>query len=114
MHEVWDALAALAMRHESLRTNYVIDDDGTPSQFLGAQDAKEVLARVDRGVADVAELPALLETKFQEELDIYHGIPWRAWVITRDGVPQHVLLIVHHMAADGAASLIMQDDFHAL
>lgn len=114
VQDVWDALAALAMRHESLRTNYAIAEDGSPVQFLGAHAAEEVLARVERGVADAAELPDLLATKYQEELDIYHGIPWRAWVITEDGVPKHVLYIVHHMAADGAASLIMQDDFHAL
>jgi hypothetical protein len=114
VQQVWDALAALAMRHESLRTDYAIGEDGSPLQFIGAHDAAEILERVERGVADVAELPALLATKYQQELDIYHGIPWRAWVITEDGGPKHVLYIVHHMAADGAASLIMQDDFHAL
>jgi hypothetical protein len=114
VEDAWRALGALAMRHESLRTNYVIDESGAPLQFLGAHDAKEVLERVERGVADVAELPELLASKYQEVLDIYHGIPWRAWVITENGVPKQVLYIVHHMAADGAASLIMQDDFHAL
>ncbi|NUP47969.1 MAG: hypothetical protein HOW97_11745 [Catenulispora sp.] len=110
---VWAALAALAMRHESLRTNYAVKD-GAALQFIGAHDAKEVLARVDRGVADIAELPQLLATKYQEPLDIYDGIPWRAWVITENDVPVKVLYVVHHIAADGAASLIMQDDFHAL
>ncbi|MFL6111343.1 MAG: condensation domain-containing protein [Catenulispora sp.] len=112
--DVWQALAALAMRHESLRTNYAIDDSGAPLQFLGAHDTEEILKRVDRGVADVSELSEFVATKYQEPLDIYHGIPWRAWVLTEDGVPKQVLYIVHHMAADGAASLIMQDDFHAL
>ena len=114
VEDVWQALGALAERHESLRTNYLFDADGSARQFIGARDAAEVLARVDRGVADVEELPALLASKYQEVLDIYHGIPWRAWVITADGVPTKVLYIVHHIAADGAATLIMQDDFHAL
>ncbi|GAA1984609.1 condensation domain-containing protein [Catenulispora subtropica] len=114
VEDVWRALGDLAMRHESLRTNYAIDDSGAPLQFIGAHDAKEVLERVERGVADIAELPELLATKYQEELDIHHGIPWRAWIITEDGVPKQVLYVVHHMAADGAASLVMQDDFHAL
>ncbi|WP_194911935.1 condensation domain-containing protein [Catenulispora rubra] len=114
VEDVWQALGALAERHESLRTNYLFEADGSARQFIGAQDAAEVLARVDRGVADVEELPALLASKYQEALDIYHGIPWRAWVITADGVPTKVLLVVHHIAADGAAALIMQDDFHAL
>ena len=114
VQDVWQALGALAERHESLRTNYLFEADGSARQFIGAQDAAEVLARVDRGVADIEELPALLAGKYQEVLDIYHGIPWRAWVITADGVPAKVLYVVHHIAADGAAALIMQDDFHAL
>lgn len=114
VEDVWQAIGALAERHESLRTNYSFEADGSPRQFIGAADAAEALERVDRGVADISELPTLLATKHQEALDIYHGIPWRAWVITEDGVPTKVLYVVHHITADGAASLIMQDDFHAL
>jgi hypothetical protein len=114
VEDVWQALGALAERHESLRTNFLFEADGSPRQFIGAADAAEALERVDRGVADIAELPTLLSTKYQEALDIYHGIPWRAWVITEDGAPTKVLYVVHHMTADGAASLIMQADFHAL
>ena len=114
VEDVWQALAGLAERHESLRTNFLFEADGSPRQFLGAASGAEALERVDRGVADIAELPTLLATKHQEALDIYHGIPWRAWVITEDGVPAKVLYVVHHMTADGAASLIMQADFHAL
>ncbi|MEY9890166.1 hypothetical protein ABIA31_003824 [Catenulispora sp. MAP5-51] len=112
--DVWRALGALAERHESLRTNYVFEADGSPRQFLGARDAAEVLERVEHGVADISELPALLAGKYQEVLDIYHGIPWRAFAITADDRPVKVLLVFHHIAADGAASLILQDDFHAL
>ena len=115
VEDVWQALGALAERHESLRTNYLFEPDGSPRQFLCAQNAAEVLERVDRGVADESELPALLASKYQEVLDIYGGIPWRAWVITgEDGTPTKVLYVAHHIAVDGAASLIMQDDFHAL
>ncbi|MEY9928365.1 hypothetical protein ABH926_003004 [Catenulispora sp. GP43] len=112
--DVWRALGALAERHESLRTNYVFLADGSPRQFLGARDAAEVMERVEHSVADISELPALLAGKYQEVLDIYHGIPWRAFAITEDGRPVKVLLVVHHIAADGAAALILQDDFHAL
>jgi hypothetical protein len=112
--DVWRALGALAERHESLRTNYVFEADGSPRQFLGARDAAEVMERVEHGVADISELPALLAGKYQEVLDIYHGIPWRAFAITTDDRPVKVLLVFHHIAADGAASLILQDDFHAL
>lgn len=114
VQDVWRALGAVAERHESLRTNYVFEADGSPRQFIGAQDASEVLGRVEQAVADISELPALTASKYQEVLDIYHGIPWRAVVITSDGTPTKVLLVLHHMAVDGAGSLIMQDDFHAL
>ena len=114
VEDVWQALGALAERHESLRTNYLIEPDGSPRQFIGAHDAADVMERVDRGVADIADLAELVASKHQKALDIYHGIPWRAWVITTEGVPTKVLFVVSHMTADGAAALIMQDDFHAL
>jgi Condensation domain len=114
VEDVWAALGALAMRHESLRTNYLVDASGDPRQYLVADDLGTVFAMVDRGVADITELAAIKESKYKQEIDIHCGIPWRAWVFTDGGVPRKVLFIVHHIAADGAASLILQDDFHAL
>jgi hypothetical protein len=114
VEDVWTALGALAMRHESLRTNYLVDESGSPRQLLAVDDAATVMARVDHGVADIAELPELQMAKYQQILDIYHGIPWRAWVLTDEGGPRKLLVVVHHMAADGAGALILQDDFHAL
>ena len=34
VEDVWRALGALAERHESLRTNYLFEADGSPRQFL--------------------------------------------------------------------------------
>ena len=105
---------ALAMRHESLRTNYLIDASGAPLQFIATDDQARVMAQVAQGTADIAELPALEESSYRQVIDVHSQMPWRVWVITEDGVPEKLVVLIHHMAADGAAALIMQDDFHAL
>jgi hypothetical protein len=127
--QVWATFGALAMRHESLRTAYLVDSSGEPRQYLVADDPQTVLALADRGVpdrgvadrgvpdrgvADIAELAALKKDMQAQKIDIHRDLPWRAWVLTDGGAPTKVLFIVHHIAADGAASLILENDFHAL
>lgn len=114
LDELWAALAALAVRHESLRTNFVIDEEGRPRQFLVAETAEQVLARAELDTADLADLEKVQPAKTQQAIDIFNGLPWRACALLGDGVPKHLILIVHHITADGAAGLILQDDFHAL
>lgn len=115
VEDVWTALGALAMRHESLRTNYVLGADGLPRQYLVADDAEAVLARLDRDIASIADYAAVEEDKYQQAIDVYAELPWRVCVFTdADGVPKRLLVIAHHITADGAASLILQDDLHAL
>jgi Condensation domain len=112
--QVWATFGALAMRHESLRTAYLVDSSGEPRQYLAADDPQAVLALADRGVADITELAALKKDMQEQKIDIHHDLPWRAWVLTDGGAPTKVLFIVHHIAADGAASLILENNFHAL
>jgi Condensation domain len=114
VEEVWTALAALAMRHESLRTNYLVDESGALRQYLAAEDPAAVLALLDHDTADVAELEAIEQSTYQKDIDIEHEMPWRAWVLTAGGVPKKLVIVFHHITADGAASLILEDDFHAL
>jgi len=113
--EVWTALGALAMRHESLRTHY--RDDGSPGgphQVLAVEDVETVLALTEHGTADIADLSDVEERAYKQPFDIYGGMPWRACVITDGGAPRKVVFVVNHIAADGAAVLILEADFHAL
>jgi len=117
IEEVWAAFGEVSMRHESMRTNYRVEESGELLQFLAADDPATIMSMVDHGAIELAEIPNFKdfeERKTQQVIDIYHGIPWRAWVVTEDGVPKKVVFIVHHIVADGAALLVIRDDFNAL
>jgi hypothetical protein len=74
-----------------------------------------VLARAGLDVANVADLDTVVPRQYQTNIDVRHEIPWRACVFTDDaGVPKVLVFIANHITADGVASVILQEDFHAL
>ncbi|MFG1869606.1 condensation domain-containing protein [Micromonospora arborensis] len=93
------ALTALAVRHESLRTVY-----------RGADDPSVVRQVVLRD-----PLVRFTEASVRDPFDLAAQPAWRAWVRTPDegGSPQ-VHVLIHHLAADGAAVRILESDFHLL
>ncbi|MFG2044254.1 condensation domain-containing protein [Dactylosporangium sp. NPDC048998] len=109
--DVWRALARLALRHGSLRTRYVVDDARMPRQWLSDDGKAELLEQIRQGTADVAERAELEARELQRAVDVTRELPWRAWLLLDAGRPAQVLVIVNHMAADGAAALVMQEDF---
>ncbi|RKN21026.1 hypothetical protein D7147_09480 [Micromonospora musae] len=95
---VRDSLRVLAARHESLRTVYrPADDPGDLRQVVLA----DPLVRFT---------PASL----REPFDLTAQPAWRAWIHTPDEGPARVRLLIHHIAADGAALRILESDLHAL
>jgi hypothetical protein len=108
---VWQALGALASRHESLRTTYLVDENGDPRQCIGPDDPAAVLEDVRQGVADIGERAALEAEQLRRAFDVAREMPWRAWILTAGGVPRQILIVMHHIAADAAGLLIMRDDF---
>ncbi|MBM7495077.1 hypothetical protein JOD64_006299 [Micromonospora luteifusca] len=97
--QVRQALTALAVRHESLRTVYrAADDPGGVRQVV----LRDPIVR-------------FTEASVRDPFDLTAQPAWRAWVRTPDdgGTPQ-VRVLIHHIAADGAAVRILESDFHAL
>ncbi|MGW7052598.1 amino acid adenylation domain-containing protein [Streptomyces sp. NPDC054887] len=103
-----DALADTAERHEVLRTVYPADD-GRPYQEVrqGVRPVLEVVRTGPEGVAEAVDAAA------GHVFDLAGEIPFRAWLIEsaaepgRAGAPepgaggQTLVLLVHHIAADG-------------
>lgn len=112
--QIWAALGAVAMRHASMRTTYVIDGDGFPRQRIAADTAEEVLAQVRQGTADVADREAKDAAELHRGIDPRTELPWRAWILLEDGAPLQVLVVVNHMAADGVASVVLREDFETI
>ncbi|MFF7169127.1 amino acid adenylation domain-containing protein [Streptomyces pseudovenezuelae] len=94
------ALADLVSRHEILRTVYP-DADGIPRQRLLDPATARHRLRVRSEPAEAQELPARLAELTGEEFRLAHHIPLRAHLLAL-GPEDHVLLLVlHHIAADG-------------
>ncbi|HEY9348323.1 MAG TPA: amino acid adenylation domain-containing protein, partial [Inquilinus sp.] len=96
------ALGDVVLRHESLRTIFP-ETDGTPFQYVMAQDdpkSRPGLQRVDVGEDDLTDL---LARAVAQPIRLEQKIPVRA-TLFRLGVSSYVLLVVvHHIAADGAS-----------
>jgi amino acid adenylation domain-containing protein len=93
------ALADVAGRHESLRTVFPEAGGQGSQQVLGGQAGAPEL--VEAGPVDEAQVPAALAEATARPFDLTSELPVRAavWRLGEDG---HLLLVVlHHIAADG-------------
>ena len=110
-----DALAAalrdVVLRHESLRTIFVLDEAGVPWQQVVPDDE----LRVDVDLVDLAEaVDAAVQDAVTEAaeycFDLSAEIPVRATLI-RSAPEQHVLVLnIHHIAADGESMMPLTRD----
>ncbi|MFE9749544.1 amino acid adenylation domain-containing protein [Saccharothrix saharensis] len=94
------ALGDVVTRHEPLRTRYPEVDGEPVQQVLDVADALRVLPdHVETAaVADPAErMTAATGHRF----DLANGLPWRLWLFETAPDEHVLLLVVHHIAADG-------------
>lgn len=97
--ELRQALTALAARHESLRTVYRPGDEPSAVRQVVLRDP----------------LLRFRAASVREPFDLSAEPAWRAWMRPAgDGEPPQVHVVIHHIAADGAATRILESDFHAL
>ncbi|WP_432077265.1 condensation domain-containing protein, partial [Streptomyces wuyuanensis] len=95
------AIADVAGRHESLRTVFPQDSEGRPSQLVldpatGVPEFRVVPVASDRVAGLVT---GLVGTGFDLERDL----PWRVRLLEISDVPGEwvLVMVVHHIAADG-------------
>lgn len=106
------AVRSLGVRHESLRTIYSTADPRTPRQsVLPPGDEADVDVAVVECAPDKINL--LLFEQLQLPFDLALEYSWRARVITRLGRPVEVMLVRHHITADGGSDAVLQADLHA-
>ncbi|TLS43125.1 amino acid adenylation domain-containing protein, partial [Streptomyces montanus] len=107
-----DALAAalrdVVVRHESLRTVFVVDDDGVPAQRVVP--AEELRVDVPLVEAGPDEVDAAVSQAVAHTFDLSSEIPVRATVV-RSGPEEYVLVLnIHHIAADGESMVPLTQD----
>ncbi len=92
------ALGDLVERHESLRTLYP-ERHGVPNQLI--LPAAHARSRIETSAVDAADLPEALSNIAALGIDLGTEIPFRAHLFEL-GPEAHVLvLLLHHIAADG-------------
>ncbi|WP_279635768.1 condensation domain-containing protein [Micromonospora inaquosa] len=104
------ALAALAERHESLRTRYGTAGDSSEVHQIVAESAPAAY----QGTVEREQWSAMAAEQLRLPFDLTEQPPWRAWAVQKDGLTCQVQLIIHHLAADGAALMVLQQDFQSL
>ncbi|WP_405461943.1 condensation domain-containing protein [Streptomyces sp. NBC_00101] len=106
-----DALAALLLRHEALRTRIVCGDGGEARQLLFGQGVADVRVREVTDPAEAAEAADdLLSSLTSHCFDYACEWPVRFGAVRHEGRITHVVLALCHLAADGhAAELLVRD-----
>jgi hypothetical protein len=110
------SLHEICTRHEALRTTFVTCN-GEPVQTVGPP-RPVPLARVDLRElppeAREAEASRLIVRQMRRPFDLSRDLMLRATLVRLDDEEHVLLLVMHHIAADGQSSKILFDELSAL
>ncbi|HZR54685.1 MAG TPA: amino acid adenylation domain-containing protein, partial [Streptosporangiaceae bacterium] len=104
------ALNDVAVRHESLRTVFAADD-GEPYQRIIP--AGEVRVPVTAAAASDADLAGLIEAAARHVFDLGTELPIRASLYTLTEQDHVLVLVCHHIAADGWSMQVLMSELGA-
>ncbi|MFJ8039300.1 condensation domain-containing protein [Kitasatospora sp. NPDC096147] len=109
--EALGALRRLAERHESLRTTFAVDG----RQAVHAAGSFEVTL-VEAGPDDQLDAKAdeLARLDRPRPFDLAADFPLRFTLLTQDGQPARLAVVVCHTSADGAATSILFEEWYTL
>ncbi|WP_370423582.1 acyltransferase domain-containing protein [Streptomyces sp. QH1-20] len=102
------AVRAVVERHPALRTLFV-ETGGRPYQLILAEPVYEFLTVDGSGLDDEAVRDLLVEHGHRP-LDLDRGPILRAVLVSRGPEDNHLLLVIHHVAADAASVDIVVGD----
>jgi amino acid adenylation domain-containing protein/non-ribosomal peptide synthase protein (TIGR01720 family) len=105
----------LAVRHESLRTTFAIDTDDTLVQRIHAAQPV-VIEQHDLSLhaQPLEALRALAKTAVEQPMDLQTGPLWRVINVRLSPNQQQLVLVLHHIIADGWSVQVILKDFAAL
>ncbi|MFK8844071.1 amino acid adenylation domain-containing protein [Streptomyces sp. Ac-502] len=99
--------ADIVARHETLRTRYPAHGDSARQEIVAAAEVPVHLATVRIGADDVEQaLAAGVEQGFHIEIEL----PWRVTLFEVSPTDHVLLIVVHHIAADGWSMGVLADD----
>ncbi|MFI6099349.1 amino acid adenylation domain-containing protein [Lentzea sp. NPDC051213] len=106
------ALTAVVNRHEPLRTSYRLDGtDLVPDIALEAHVSVATRDLRDLAPAELtARKEALVANELSRRIDISSGLPLRVVLLRLADDLHELVLLVHHIAIDGASVAVLQDE----
>ncbi|MFD4375647.1 condensation domain-containing protein [Streptomyces sp. NPDC058486] len=111
--QVCDIVRLLVERHESLRTTYAEQDGGLVQHVASSGGIEFQIAEL--GPGDLAEAVAPLGERIRAgAFDNAAGLPVRAAIGLRAGVPAVVAIAASHLAVDGWSFHIVMDELRSL
>ncbi|WP_375515431.1 amino acid adenylation domain-containing protein [uncultured Nostoc sp.] len=91
------ALNAIVIHHEALRTNFITSPDGSPIQVIGKPRPVELkIIKVTQ-----EQVQSLLNQEAQRPFNLESDLMLRASLLQIDEQEQILLLVMHHIASDG-------------
>ncbi|MGP4845613.1 amino acid adenylation domain-containing protein [Marinobacter sp. 1Y8] len=102
---------ALAARHDSLRTVFTADADNRPLQVI--QSAAPVTIH-QHSIQDQAALDVLSRELVGQPMDLEKGPLWQAHLVKMGTGDFRILLVIHHIIADGWSAQVLVEDFAEL
>nr|WP_127892231.1 condensation domain-containing protein [Streptomyces sp. S10(2018)] len=111
--QVCDMVRLLVERHESLRTTYTEHDGGLVQHVAASGEIEFLLCELEPG--DLAEAVAPLGERIRAgAFDNAAGLPLRAAIGLRAGVPVAVAIAASHLAVDGWSFQIVMDELRTV
>ncbi|MFD7137687.1 amino acid adenylation domain-containing protein [Streptomyces sp. NPDC059894] len=112
------SLSELVARHEVLRTRFVTDEDGAPSQVVDEARPVPLAVHDLRSVTDAAEretaATSLVDTEGFRPVDLATGPMVRALLVRLADEEYLLSLTVHHVAFDGWSAGVLSRELTAL
>ena len=112
------ATRELLLRHEALRTTYNMEDDGILYQSIQALDKRDPVDFIEVGANN--DLDSILKAYISRPFDLAQDLMTRVALVVTDAADStatanyYLVLVVHHIAADGWSESIILNDFVAL
>jgi amino acid adenylation domain-containing protein len=111
------ALDAIVERHETLRTNFEMSDDGVPTQTINTPRSVNVpLVNLIGfpGTSRESELQREIEGLTRRPFDLSRDLMLRACLLKLSTAEHVLILVTHHIASDGWSSGILWQELAAL